>query len=404
MPHVNEALAQTPPAVPDIESAYRPTHDERARQGFVSMIRKHSIMDMREALHADYVGRVEPELTRKGTPPRDWRAIEKAMETQASFRFYSAVRYNAQEMCYHSVQDPIERALPDMIDTARRAARLRPAGGTLRIADDFEVPRYVSSYDVHLAPGCFHSEYTPDDVAQGALVTLGGKVFGKSVPARRNEGAVAQSVSHWLKHGRPDFEPGRILDMGTAGGRNLIPYLDIYPDAEAHGIDVGAPQLRYGHARAEHLGRAVHFSQQNAERTDFPDGHFDLIVSSFFFHEVTLKATRAILAECRRLLAPGGMIVHMELPPEGMVSDYDNFFWNWDTANNNEPTYTLYRAQDPVRLCVEAGFDPGDCFSLHIPDYETVGPDRFAAFVRGEEDAPPHGRGGWYVFGSRKTG
>ena len=39
---------------------------------------------------------------------------------------------------------------------------------------------------------------------------------------------------------------------------------------------VGAPLLRYAHARAEMLGRKVHYSQQNAESLDFADGSFDL--------------------------------------------------------------------------------------------------------------------------------
>ena len=33
--------------------------------------------------------------------------------------------------------------------------------------------------------------------------------------------------------------------------------------------------LRYGHARAEAMGATIHFSQQNAECTDFADGSFD---------------------------------------------------------------------------------------------------------------------------------
>ena len=36
-----------------------------------------------------------------------------------------------------------------------------------------------------------------------------------------------------------------------------------------------------------------------------PTAHFDLIVSSFFFHELSLAATGKIMKECNRLLAPG---------------------------------------------------------------------------------------------------
>jgi SAM-dependent methyltransferase len=391
-------------AVRDIEDAFRPTHDEVARQGLVSALRKHAIVDMKAALQADYETRVQPRLADEGRIPKDWREIETAMETEPSYRFYSTIRYHAQEMCYQSVLDPIERGLPEMIEIAREAAAVNPAEGSLRTDPQFKVPPYVSALDVHLAPGCFHTEHTVDDVAQGAIVFLGGKVFGGANPIRRREGAVGESISHWLKLRYPDFQPRRVLDMGTTSGRNLFPYAQTYPGLELHGIDVGAPPLRFGFAQASHAGQGVHFSQQNAEATDYPDGHFDLIVSSFFFHEVPLKATRRILKECYRLLAPGGIIAHMELPPEQMVSDYENFFWNWDTANNNEPSYTVFRAQDPIALCAEAGFERDACFATIIPNYASFGEEKLREFVAGRFPPLTHGGGGWFVFGGRKAG
>lgn len=399
-----EDFAATVVPVPDIELLFEPTHDERARQSFVSSLRKLAIVDMRQALAEDYSGRVEPALAARGAAPADWRGIERVMETEPSYRFYSALRYNAQEMCFLSVQPTIERALPEMIEVARDAAKRSPCGGSLRLDPKLEIPRYVSALDVHLVPGCFHSEFTADDVAQGAVVSFGGKVFGGMHPHRKRPGGVAESVSNWIARKHPGFKPRRILDLGTSSGKNLLPYASVFPDAELHGIDVGAPLLRFGHAQAEAAGVPVHFSQQNAEATGFPDGHFDLIVSSFFFHEVPLKSTRRILKECRRLLSPHGMMAHMELPNETAISQYENFFWNWDTANNNEPNYTAFRAQDPGALCAEAGFDPALAFALHIPDWSSFGGPKFDAFLRGELTPPPHGSGGWFIFGTDRRG
>jgi ubiquinone/menaquinone biosynthesis C-methylase UbiE len=389
--------------VTDIETLFRPTHDERARQQFVSTLRKHAIVDLRNMMKRDWEGRVEPALESRGEAPQEWRGIERAMEKEDSFRFYSAVRYNAQEMSFLSVQGTVERALPGMIEVAKDAAARNPAGGSLRIPEDFEVPRYVSSLDVHLIPGSFDAEYTGDDVAQGAVVAFGSKVFAGQHPFRKKPGAVAESVGNWLRLKHPDFRPRRILDLATTSGKNLFPYAGTFPGAELHGVDVGAPLLRFGHALAEAAGLPVHFSQQNAESLDFPDGHFDLIVSSFFFHEIPLKSTRKVLRECFRLLAPGGMMVHMELPNEAAVSPYENFFWNWDTAYNAEPFYTTYRAQDPVELSVEAGFERDRSFAHLIPDWLTFGEERFRRFVRGELPSPSHGSGGWFVFGSQKA-
>lgn len=387
--------------VADIEAIPQPTHDEYARQRFCSTLRRHAIQEFASALEADYRSRVEPRLAAKGEAPTTWREIDQAMRVENSYRFYSTLRYNAQEMCFLSVQDPIERALPELIAVARDAAARNPAGGSLRLDPDFEVPPYVSSLDVHLTPGCFHTEYTDDDVAQGAVVSLGARVF-TAQQSHRSWGGVAKVVSRWIKAAYPDLKPARMLDMGTSSGKNLMPYVSAFPGVEAHGIDVGAPLLRYGHAVAEHEGFPVHFSQQNAEKTDFADESFDLIVSSFFFHEIPVWATKRVLAECHRLLKPGGLMVHQELPARDLVDAWENYFWNWDTRNNNEPSYTAFRDQDPIALCVNAGFDREASFAHILPDIGAY-PDRAEAFAWDEPGRPRHGRGGWYVFGSRKT-
>jgi histone H3/H4 len=113
-------------AVPNIEELFRPTHDERARQSLVSMLRKHAIIDLRAKVRSEYEGRVAPELSARGQTVKDWRDIESAMADDPVHRIYSSLRYNAQEMCYQSVQPAVERALPSMIDLARDLAARNP--------------------------------------------------------------------------------------------------------------------------------------------------------------------------------------------------------------------------------------------------------------------------------------
>ncbi len=390
--------------VPSIDAVFTPTQDEYNRMRLVSMLRKHVMIDMRKDMRDDYEGRVAPKVAKKtGKAPQTWREIEKAMEAEASYRFYSSVRYNAQEMSFNSVQDTVERVLPEMIAVGKEAAAKNPAGGSLATTPGFDVPKYVSNQDVHLIPGCFHSEWTADDVAQGAVTAWGGKVFAGAIPHRTDSpGGVALSIGNWLTYKFPDFKPKRMLDMGTCSGKNMLPYIDIFPGLESFGIDVAAPCLRYGHAQAEYYGYPAHFSQQNAEATNFPDGHFDLITSSFFFHEVPVPVTRRIIKECYRLLKPGGVMVHMELPPEKAVDAWQNFFWNWDTEFNNEPSYTMFRATDPTETCVRAGFAAEDCWEQSVPNFSSFSAEQFAKMARGEVPTPDHGSGGWFTFGARK--
>lgn len=389
-------------AVNDIDELFQPTHDERARQRFVSVLRNHAKSTMRDAMQRAYRDELAPAyVAEHGHEPASGADVERLMEDNLFYRMYSSVRYNAQQMMYLSTLPPIERELPRMVDFARDVAQRRPAGGTLRLDPTLEVPRYVSALDVHLIPGGFTREYVEDDVAQGLVIAFGNQVSrGANVFRMKDGGGVARSIAYWLSQKHPTFKPRKILDLGTQSGKNLLPYGDVYPDAELYGVDVSAPTLRYGHVKAECQGKRAHFSQQNAESLDFADGEFDLIVSSFFFHELPVKSTRKILAECKRLLAPGGKMLHMELPPHDQCDAWLNFYWDWDAKHNNEPFYIDFRSQDLAALIEGAGFSREQFFTTTVPDVLTFDMSRYPAYLSGEIDAPLHGRGGWFIFGA----
>jgi SAM-dependent methyltransferase len=351
------------------------------------------------------------------------------------FRAWSALRYTAQEMTWSSVRPQIERDLPVLVEAARTRAVLRDANaaagdakaagrdgtaartakkpgarrrgslrrGSLRLNPQLAIPKDMQQLDIHLMPGGFHSEFVADDVAAGAMYHHGTAVFAGGFTLRARGGGVAKSIAHYLKARDPDFKPRRLLDLGCTVGGNLLPYLEVFPDCEAHGIDVCAPVLRYAHARAESLGVAVHYSQQNAEHTDFPDASFDIVCSSFFLHEHSTAVTRRVFKEARRLLRPGGIMVHMELPPDAETTPYYSFYLNWDAYYNNEPHYAAFRALDLPKVVRSAGFKAKDFFQIRIPNYGTVSDEEFAAVARGERAAPAHGNGAsWFIFGAIK--
>lgn len=396
--------AESVTGVADIDALFQQTADESARAKFISVLRNHTKTTMRDTLERHYRKYAKAEFERvNGREPVSGEEVESIYENNIYYRVYSSVRYNAQKMMFLSAIDPVQRRIRELADFASRVRAQHPAGGTLALDPDLEIPRYVTALDVHLVPGGFHSEYIPDDVAQGLIVSFGGRVSTGANEHRRDDlGGVGRSVGYWISQKWPEFRPRRILDLGTQAGKNLRPYLEIFPGVEAHGVDVCAPSLRYGHAKAELAGQRIHFSQQNAESTTYADGSFDLIVSSFFFHEVPLSATRRILKECHRLLSPGGLMVHMELPPRSMCDPFLNFYWDWDAQHNNEPFYVAFRSQDLHGLMAEAGFGGEGRFTSTVPNVGTFGKESYADFMRGEVAAPAHGRGGWFVFGARR--
>lgn len=94
----------------------------------------------------------------------------------------------------------------------------------------------------------------------------------------------------------------RILDVGCGSGALLRLLGRLRPDARLTGVDPAAGMVREAVASA----RAA-VLQASAEALPFGDGSFDLVVSSSSFSHWEDKA--AGLAECRRVLAPGGALL-----------------------------------------------------------------------------------------------
>lgn len=388
---------------PRIDELAVATHDEKARQRFVSTLRKRLMVDMAGSMKRQYLSRVEPAFRRRhGRRPRDGREVRRLMLDHPYFQAWSAIRDAAQRMTWWSVYPQVERNIDRLVDTARAVAA-GPGPGSLRLDRSLAIPRDVTAMDIHLMPGCFHSEYRADDVAVAAVYWYGTEVFTAGLKLRHQGGGVARSIAHWLRLRHPQIEPRRLLDVGCTVGTQLLPYLDVFPDCEGHGVDVGAPVLRFGHARARALGYNVHYSQQDARKLDYAGGTFDVVVSSFFLHEQSADTIRKVLREIHRVLRPGGIMVHMELPPAAEVDPYYNFYLDWDAYYNNEPHYAGFRAADPRRLCTAAGFSADRCFATRIANYGTVSDEEFRAVALGERPAPAHGNGAsWFIFGAIK--
>ncbi|MGC5331149.1 methyltransferase domain-containing protein [Micromonospora sp. DT62] len=339
----------------------RENHDELARENFVRALKSHISTEVTPGVRELYTHRVVSRYEREeGVPPRDRQTVRRAMEPEPYYQLWSSVRRASQDLLWNVVADSIARQLDDLKARADRAER---GLGSLELDPDFALPWYFWGIDIHAMPGGYRGEYAADDLTAGALYDRGVYVYAMGQMGALNDDYGQSVVNNYLRKEHRDFRPRRILEIGCGVGNSTLPYVDAYPDAEVHGVDVGAALLRYGHARAESLGRKVHFAQQNAEATTFPAGHFDLIVSHILLHEVPPDAVRAILRECHRLLAPGGMMIHADFPGYAGLDPLVQFLIDWDTWNNNEPFWGPMRDMDLVQAARDAGFT-GDCSEL----------------------------------------
>lgn len=348
-----------------------PDHDEAARQGFVVAFKRHLNRALRPANRKVFERDVVPAWQRThGRPPATRREIREAMLANRHYRSWSTLARSAQELMWESLGDTLARERPRLEATAERLMSAQTCGGSLELVPGFEVPRGMASVEVHLQPGGYALDAGPRDVIAGAYYESGGNLyaFGQGIGRRDSKAA---HVQQYLRERYPDLRPRRILDMGCSAGSATVPYAEAYPDAEVHGIDIGAGMLRYAHARAEALGARVHFHQMDVAATRFPDGHFDLVVSHNMMHEVSDRTRRAAMRESFRLLAPGGVCIHQDVPLrfEGL-DEFAKFELSWDSMYNNEPYWEVYANADLRADLEAAGFSADTIHVGHLPRRE----------------------------------
>lgn len=371
------------------------TLEEEARQEFVANLKFHIATELTDGMRAAYDNRARPQFEKQhGRAPADMAEVKSTMLDQPAYRYWSALQRASQEMIWQSCQIPIERQAAEL---AKRAKVAQPIG-SLRLNPDLEIPKYITAVDIHCMPGNYHTRQHEGDISQGALYDRGVYIYAMGRLGNMNDD-IGRSLAKYIHDTYPDFKPKKILDLGCSVGHSTVPYTEYFPEAEVYAVDVGGPLLEYGHARAESLGKKIHFSQQNAEDLDFDDESFDLVVSHILVHETANRAMRNIVKEAYRVLKPGGLMAHAETPPYRALPPYEAFALDWDGKHNNEPFWTASHKLDVADLVSQAGFNPADAFEWNVPSaFNQAGQEGMGRFQSSEFD----GGGAWFAFGAWK--
>jgi ubiquinone/menaquinone biosynthesis C-methylase UbiE len=117
-------------------------------------------------------------------------------------------------------------------------------------------------------------------------------------------------------------EVGRVLDLGCGTGNLISLLLEEFPDVKFSGVD---PSSGMREVCAERFADQpnVQISEGDAYNIPFPDGSFDLIVSSLALHHVPPENKPDIAAEMARVLEPGGRFIHAD-PFCGVAGSFED--------------------------------------------------------------------------------
>lgn len=363
---------------------YAPTRDEKSRQDFVLGLKLLANGPMQVRVRAAHAQRIAPEITAKlQREPQRREEIEVPLARTPEFREWAAVTHRSQTMMWEAVEPAVQRAREAGERALAELARSPRRKGSLELDPALEVPYPIGTTEIHRQPGGYLGEEGREDLAPG-LRYLGSSLIYSAGKGNQGAGTDARGlyVVERIRERFPGLAPRRILDLGCGIGIASQAIALAYPQAEYHAIDVAAGLLRFGHLLAERRGVPIHFHQRDAAATGFADAHFDLVLSNILFHETSAEKLPAILRECRRVLAPGGAMLHVDVATQPAVSSLpDQVMNDWQVRWNGEPFWTGFARTDMRREIVAAGFAPEKSFAAHV--------------------AKPGAGGYWYVFGAQ---
>jgi len=370
------------------------SHDEIARFNFLAHMNRHLAANVLPGVQTAYNRRVAP----NNPAPKTRHDVRKALTKDPLFQTWSALRRGTMELRQQAGRWVTQRQADELIGKAKA---LTEGDERLQLDPKLELPRYLSAIDHHCMPGSYHDELAPGDVTGAANYDIGIFCTTGGGLGRFNDGGGAAVVA-WMKKNRPDFKPKRILDIGGGLGQNVLPIAQAYPDAEIVCVDTGAPVLRYGLARAKTMGvDNVTFVQANAEDLSlFEDESFDWIQSTMFLHETSVSAMPRIMKETHRLLAPNGLVMHVEQPQYAKdMPLYEQAIRDWDAFYNNEPFWTKMHELDLDQWMGDAGFSKNEI--MHGGVAAVVDAELFPEHAN--DDVEDFGRkAAWHIIGAVK--
>jgi ubiquinone/menaquinone biosynthesis C-methylase UbiE len=152
--------------------------------------------------------------------------------------------------------------------------------------------------------------------------------------------------------GIPSQQFNTVLDIACGPGGWTLDTAFALPDTEVAGIDISKTMIDYARARAisQDIKNASFETMDISQPLEFNTGTFDLVNARFLIGVLKREQWPALLAECMRILRPGGILRLTETLNYGVTTS---------------PSYELF-----FRLCARALYKAGYGFSINEDSFD----------------------------------
>jgi ubiquinone/menaquinone biosynthesis C-methylase UbiE len=148
----------------------------------------------------------------------------------------------------------------------------------------------------------------------------------------------------------------RVLDLACGTGRTLKLIRATLPKASLFGVDLSPAYLRKANQLLSEIpGELPQLIQANGENLPYQDQYFHALTSIFLFHELPPSVRQRVIAECFRVIQPGGIFVICDSIQMIDSAEFKPMMENF-AAIFHEPYYLDYINDDLRERLEKVGF------------------------------------------------
>jgi len=238
------------------------------------------------------------------------------------------------------------RALPQLVrDTPNVVRRMRRGDyKDIPVVDKQRYPAYYRR-TFHWQTDGYFSEHSAEVYELGVEL-----LFRGTADVMRR-----QVIPPITRYAREHGERLRLLDIGCGTGRTLHQISLAHPTMQLHGVDLSPAYIRAARQRL-HAVPELTLAVENGEALPWADATFDIVTSTYVFHELPRNARRNVVREMLRVVKPGGLLViedSAQLSESGEIGSALRQF----PLDFHEPFYADYLEDDLAALVGEIGFE-----------------------------------------------